>query len=290
MEIAVAAEVEPQQTEFAIRPGMTPRAVQWLLSGGAPDGLAFKLYRTRFEEGSRTTDTPRHHHGFQQIRWAESGSINYGPGHTIREGDIAYFPRGTYYGPQYRDPSVGVFLQFGFGPEMPGGKDAERVSRENTERLLARGCRIESGVFIDTDPSTGRERRRDAYEVLAEEYTGSKYTIPPECYAAPIQMHPEAFAYFGVGDGVEIKHLGAFYDHPGTNADVRISMIRLSQGGVHRLGANRTQLVWTKSPGLRIEETTYPELTCVHSPGGEEAVLACVDPVEAFVVEFPRLD
>ncbi|WP_354101836.1 hypothetical protein [Bradyrhizobium sp. RT5a] len=185
---------------------------------------------------------------------------------------------------------MGVFLQFGFGPEMPGGKDAERVSRENTERLLARGCRIESGVFIDTDPSTGRERRRDAYEVLAEEYTGSKYTIPPECYAAPIQMHPEAFAYFGVGDGVEIKHLGAFYDHPGTNADVRISMIRLSQGGVHRLGANRTQLVWTKSPGLRIEETTYPELTCVHSPGGEEAVLACVDPVEAFVVEFPRLD
>lgn len=290
MDIAVVADVKAEQTTFATRPGMVPRAVQWLLKGEAPDGHGFRLYRTRFEEAGKTTDTPRHHHGFQQIRWAESGSINYGPNQTIPEGDIAFFPRGTFYGPQFRDRGVGIFLQFGFGPEMPGGKDVERVFDESTKRLLARGGRIESGVFIDTDPDTGQERRRDVYEVVGTEYTGRKYTIPPEGYETPILMHPQAFAYFSAGEGVEIKHLGRFYDHPGPNADVRISVIRLSEGGTHHLGADRAQVAWTTSPGLRIEGSAYPELTCLHSPRGEDVALACVGRVEAFVVEFPRLD
>ena len=43
-------------------------------------------------------------------------------------------------------------------------------------------------------------------------------------------MHPAAFEYFEIAPGVEVKELGRFYDHPGTNADVHIQMIRLTGG------------------------------------------------------------
>lgn len=287
MKIAVAGDVQAQEHPEVTRTGSTPR--QWLLSDEADDGFSFRVVRSTYQPDGKAFETPRHHHAFQQIRWAEIGSLNFAPGHDIEAGDIAYFPRGTYYGPQRRDHGVGLTIQFGFGIEMLGGKDAVRVHREGIARLKERG-RVESGIFIDVDPDTGHERRRDAAEVIAQEHTGTTFTIPAEGYGAPILMHPKAFAFYTTGRGVEVKHLGGFYDHPGPHADVRITIVRLARDGVYRLEPDRAQLAWSTTPGLRVDGTTYPELTCLHSPRTEDAALSSRDDgLELFVVEFPHL-
>ena len=287
MEIAVADEVQTEERKDPTRAGLTKR--KWLLRCQAPDGLNFRLIRTQYQEGENAFETPRHHHSFQQIRFAEKGMLNYAPDEYIPEGDIAYFPRGAYYGPQHRDHGIGITVQYGFGTEMLGGTEALEVYRRGVETLRERG-RIEGGVFVDIDPDTGAERRRDPYEAFVQDIAGEKFAIPEPGYEAPILMHPRAYTYFQVTPGVEIKHLGGFYDHPGPQGDVRISMVRLSDGGIHPFEADRAQLVWTVEAGLRIAGRTYPEMTSLYSPRGEEVALSAEDGVELFVVEFPRLD
>jgi hypothetical protein len=262
MEIAIAEEVQTQADDHAgnVRAGVVLR--KWLLSGEAKDGLRFRFFRSKYQDGDDAFQSPRHHHGFQQIRWTESGSINFAPGQDIAEGDIAYFPRGAFYGPQVKDSGIGLLLQFGFGAELP------RSKYEMHREMHASG--------------EGEEG--------AEKDATSKPVIPVEGYDGTILMHPRAYTYFDLAPGVGIKHLGDFYDHSCPNADVRISMIQLSEGGTHRLGAERAQLVWSIAPGLQIEGRIYPELTCLYSPRDEQVALTGFNDVEAYIVEFPRLD
>lgn len=292
MDVAVITEVPPHTQEFGalVRPGFTIR--QTLLGDEAADGLNFRFVRNREGLGDEAFRTPRHHHPFQQIRWAESDSVNFGPGQDIPEGDIAYFPRGTYYGPQTKDRGTALLLQFGFGDEyLAGGKDWYRRMGESIKDLEGRGT-LHDGVFTDIDPVTRQPRHRDAVAVVSESQAKKAITVPAEGYAAPVLMHPRAFSYYQASAGVEIKHLGRFYDHPGPHADVRISMLRLSQGGAHRLGSDRAHVAWSVDDGLRIDGRVHPRLTCLYSARGEDVVLSDNGNgnVEVFVVEFPRLD
>jgi hypothetical protein len=287
MEITIGAEIPAEETQYPTRPGIT--RAQFLLTCEAEDGLTFRLVRSEYQDGENAFQTPRHHHAFQQVRFAEAGLVNYAPGKDIPAGDIAYFPRGAYYGPQRKDNGIGITIQFGFGSEMPGGKDSMRVYYDGMEKLAAH-ARVEDGLVIDTDPVTGEERRRETWQAVAEEFSGHKFAIPAEGYRAPILMHPAAFAYHEVAPGVEIRRLGSFYDHAGPNADLRIAMIRLSDGGVYRLDPERAQTAWTLAPGLQIEGRAYPGLTSFYSPRGEDAMISGIDGVELYLIEFPRLD
>ena len=66
--------------------------------------------------------TPRHNHTFQQIKFTESGRADVTPGEYIEEGDIGYFPRGAYYGPQAREKdTTTIACQFGFNGEHQRG-------------------------------------------------------------------------------------------------------------------------------------------------------------------------
>jgi hypothetical protein len=287
MEIAIADEVQVEAFKYPTRPGES--RLQRLLTCDAPDGLAFRLIRSRYQGGDKSFQTPRHHHAFQQIRFAESGTMNFAPDQDIPEGDIAYFPRGTYYGPQVRDRGVGLTVQFGFDLEMHGGKYALDVYRQGVEKLRELGD-VGNGTFTDRDPVTGQMRIRDTWEAATELTSGREFRIPDGGYDAAILMHPQAYDYFEAAPGIEIKHLGAFYDHPGPQADVRISTVRLSQGGVHSLGPDRAQLAWTTAAGLKVQGRTYPQLTCLYSPRGEIVELSAEGEVEVYLVEFPRLD
>jgi hypothetical protein len=266
MEIAVVDDVDVQADDHTgeVRSGVVIR--KWLLTGEAEDGLRFRFFQSKYQEGSDAFESPRHHHAFQQIRWTQSGSVNFAPDQDIPEGDIAYFPRGTFYGPQRKDQGVGLLLQFGIGPELP-------ISRYQMEK-----------AGLD---DTSEQGRHDGDVVVAKR---PKITVPAEGYEAPILMHPQAYAYYDAGPGLEIKHLGGYYDHPGPNGDVRISIIRLQEGGVFRLSAERAQLGWSTADGLQVEGRTYPALTSFHSPRGEEATISGVGGVEVCLVEFPRLD
>jgi hypothetical protein len=293
VEVAIAGEVQTHRASVkSVRRSGGPLR-QSLLSHDAPDGLNFSFYRSQYQDGEETFYSPRHHHAFQQIRWTESGSVNYAPDKFIPEGDVAYFPRGAFYGPQVKDQGIGILLQFGFDGEHQAGEVWQRYRAEALERLNGRGI-LENGLFIEIDPETGEKIERDAVEALYDEqyqaHAKKKFTIPPEGYEAPILMHPEAFGYYQAAPGVEIKNLGNFFEHPGANGDVRMSMVRLSEGGTYHLSPDRAQLAWVKSAGLQIDGKTYPELTCVYSPREEALALSGADGVEINIVEFPRLD
>jgi len=294
MQIVIAAEVEPDRKNVGqtLRTGTTVR--QSLLADDTPDGLNFTVNRTEWLPGDNANTTPRHHHAFQQIRWAERGTVNYAPDQDIPEGDLAYFPRGAWYGPQARDHGISLTIQFGFdGEKQHGSAFWNRYQAGAMERLQARGT-FENGLFIEIDPATGDRRETDSVEALYEEqyamHTNRKFVIPAAGYETPILIHPAVASYYQAAPGVEVKQLGRFFDHPGPNADVRFSMIRLTDGGTYLLGADRAQIGWTRSAGLRVGGRDYPEGTYFYSARDEDAKISGNHGVELILVEFPRLD
>jgi hypothetical protein len=298
MEVVTAAGVpiDEKNDAASVRGGGPKSHIrQPLLGDDAPDGLNFTFSRSQWLSGDDHVITnPRHHHAFQQIRWTEIGKVNYGPDQDILEGDVGYFPRGAYYGPQVRDQGTVLTLQFGFhGEKQAGGGYWEQFQRQALEKLRANGT-FRGGVYVDFDPKTGEERERDGVQALYDEQyfaaTGEEFVVPAEGYGSPIHLHPSSFHYYEESPGVEIKRLGDFFDHSGPHGDVRLSVIRLSKGGVTTFEADRAQLAWTKSAGLTIDGATYPELTFVYVPRDEHAELSSETPLELHVVEFPRVD
>ena len=292
MEVVVVSQVPVQKLGVrSVRPGELVH--QYLFAKDEPDGLNFRIYRSQYQSGDAAFASPRHHHAFQQVRWTESGAVNYGPGKDILEGDLAYFPRGTYYGPQRKEKGVGFLLQLGLNGEHLGGPKWDSTRDAAVERLKARGT-FENGIYTEIDPATGSKRQLDGGQALYEEqytmHTNQKFVVPDEGYADPILVHPRAFAYYYAAPGVEVKHLGNFFDHAGPNADIRLSMIRLTNGGSYRLGKERAQLGWTKSGNLRMDGKEFSEMVCLYSPRGDEGTIAGDDGVEIYLVELPKLD
>ena len=121
----------------------------------APDGLRFHLGRGIHNEGADPFRAPRHHHSFQQIRWCDSGRKNYAPDKYIEAGDLAYFPKGVYYGPEVKDGAyTGWSTQFGFGDQHQLGPDWEPFRKEARANLRAKGI-MENGRYTPIDPETG---------------------------------------------------------------------------------------------------------------------------------------
>lgn len=290
----MVSEVAPDERNRAgsdLRQAKTIR--QSLFADDAPDGLTFTVNRTQWQSGENTSTTPHHHHAFQQIRWAESGRMNYEPDRYIEAGDLGYFPRGAWYGPQVRDEGVSITFQFGFdGEKQHGSKFWDQYQDAAIEKLKERGT-FENGLYIDVDPVTGELRERDSVDALyAEQYkmhTGKEFTIAPEGYDAAIILHPAAFEYYKASDGVEMKNFGSLFDHPGPDGDIRLGMVRLS-GGTFTCTEDRAQVIWSLTPGLVAAGDEYPQHTYVYSPRGESVELENTSPVEMHVVTFPRLD
>lgn len=288
MQVIVTSEA-PVLNQTEVRPGSTIRQV--LLMGDTDDGLNFRLFRSQYQSGEGAFESPRHRHAFQQIRWTEAGVVNFGPGQDIVENDIAYFPRGAYYGPQRKEASVGLLLQLGFHGEHQSGPKWDGIREEAVARLKRRG-RIEKGLFVETDSATGEERAIDAAQALYQEryamHTGRPFVVPAPRYEQPILMHVEAFDYYPVAPGVEMKRLGDFNDNSGAEANLAISLVRFSGEGSFALDSTRGQIGWARKPGLRTGGRTYPELTCFYCPRGEQAELSGERGVEAFVIELPN--
>ena len=67
-----------------------------LLTGrpGTPENYLCNIAKNEGDYGS-----PRHRHNFDQIRVALDGDMRISPRQSVKEGQIGYFPEGTYYGP-----------------------------------------------------------------------------------------------------------------------------------------------------------------------------------------------
>lgn len=258
-----------------------------------PDGLNFIFVRNTFhDDASEAFETPRHRHTFAQLKFVEKGSSNYIPGHDIPEGSMGYFPRMAYYGPQSKSRCTSIGMQFGFHGEHQKGPVWEGYRAGALARLKARGT-IANGTYTDVDPETGESRVRDGVQAIYEEqylmHTGKPLEFRPGRYEAPVLMHPKAFDWHNLEHGVDIKRLGAFFDHPGPNGDTRISMLRLD-GGSFTMPTDRAQLAWTLSPGLVAGGGVYPELAAAFSPRGDAGTISADGGIEVYLVEFPRLD
>jgi hypothetical protein len=262
----------------------------------APDGLRFHLSRGIHREDKAPFRAPRHHHAFQQLRWCDSGRKNFAPGQFIESGDVAYFPKGAYYGPEVKAGAYsGWSAQFGFGDQHQLGPDWRPFRIQARVNLRAAGV-FEGGRYRPVDPATGEYGDEiDGVEAMYAEAVRLKssgaetYSIPPEGYHAPVVIHPAAFAYYPIAAGVEIKRLGCFYDHPGDNGDTRITLVRLNEGGLFTLSADRNQIGMTTTDGLRVDDDhAYPAHTCYYSPIGETTQFRGTDNTELYVVDLPR--
>ena len=81
--------------------------------------------------------SPRHRHNFDQIRIGLDGVQRYGR-KTLREGVIAYFPEGTYYGPHTIEAGrrFQATLQFdGAGSEPYPGLDAIEAATQELRKI-----------------------------------------------------------------------------------------------------------------------------------------------------------
>lgn len=288
MEIVIADDV-PILDQPEARVGSTVRQV--ILVGDTADGCNFRLYRSHYQSGEAAFESPRHTHAFQQIRWTQSGRVNYGPGQDIEEDDLAYFPRGAWYGPQRKEDAIGLLLQFGFNGDHQAGPLWDAMRPEALRRLLARG-RLEGGMYKSTDPETGRAVEIDAAQALYQErftmHLGEKFTVPPPRYEGPVLMHTKRFTYFDTAPGVSEKMIGQFFDTEGPAGDLRVKMVRLSGSGGYPLSSDRAQIGWAKAPGLAVRGRAYGDMTCFYSPLGESDILNCDQSVEIYLIELPR--
>lgn len=293
MKVVVASDVEVKDPNNGINLRTGSIDSQRIFVDDAADGLNFWFVRNSFSKpGADAFKTPRHNHPFAQIKFVEKGSSNISPGRYIEEGEIAYFPRAAYYGPQEKDNCISFGMQFGFDGQHQRGERWESRRADAMARLSQRG-RFEDGMFIGTDPETGREVRQDSIGALYQErmrlVTNRELVVDPAGYDSVILMQPSAFPYFCVAPGVEKKELGRFYDQPGPNGDVSIAVVRLTDGGSYALDPDRAQVGWAVQAGLEIDAVAHPPLTCFYSARGEAGVLKGQG-VEVYLVTFPRRD
>jgi hypothetical protein len=170
---------------------------------------------------------PRHRHNFDQIRYCISGAMNYGPNCWVKEGELAYYPEGAYYGPEVSDKEYVVLaLQFG-GPSGLGFTSSRRIA-EGMEQLKAYGT-FEKGIFRRSgDLPPGTRRNQDAFEAVWEHLNGRRLEYPTPRYPSQVLIKPDSFAWapYGKDRAAWIKRLGVF-----TERSLEISMLKVGANG-----------------------------------------------------------
>lgn len=296
MQIAIVDEIKSKDANngMQVREGGANRDFRVMFEEDEPDGFNFWIGRTvHNDEGDDAFVSPRHRHTFQQIKFVERGALDVTPDLYIHEGDLGYFPKGAYYGPQRRERGLTtVTCQYGFNGEHQRGEYWTSRRAEALGRLKARG-RIENGLFIEQNSVTGETNTRDAVDALYDERyrmvnQGAALKIPEPVYDAPVILHPGNAHYYEAAPGVELKQLGRFFDQPGPNGDVSIAIVRFN-GGTLTLSAERPQVAWTLGAGLQAGERVCPGAAMIYSPLGEKGQIGGDDGLEVYLVEFPRL-
>ena len=151
---------------------------------GTPGNFSLQLSSTP------TYYSPRHRHNFDQIRYQLSGDFDFSTDGVMKPGMVAYFPEGTYYGPQRcENGSETLVLQFG-GASRSGYLSAEEHERAAAE-LASRGT-FSNGVYTPLKPDGGKINK-DAYEAVWEQVNRRLLVYPGERYLRPVFMDPENF-------------------------------------------------------------------------------------------------
>jgi mannose-6-phosphate isomerase-like protein (cupin superfamily) len=171
--------------------------------------------------------SPRHRHNFDQFRYVVSGETNVAKGKDLRQGECAYFPEGTHYGPLSQKGPVALWVM-----QMPGPTGAYRITdaekQAAMDALRAVGGYFEDGIYKMVRPDGGKFNQ-DSYEAVWQQHTGQPVAYAKPRYAAPVMMRPQGFRWRPdpKRPGVEVKRLGVFNEY-GTS----VSIWRLAPGTV----------------------------------------------------------
>ena len=258
-----------------------------LLEGqeGQPDN-----YQLLLADTDVSFKSPRHRHNFDQLRFSVKDSTNIGPKHNLEEGDLAYFPEGTHYGPQNQEEvgrdSLAMVIQFG-GPSGHGYL-SRRQMEEGFAQLKATGD-FEGGVYRRKEPAADGRKNQDAYEAIWEHQSGRAVEYPRPRFMEPVHFREKNFPWLPLTGhpGVAIKPIGTF-----TEREVQVQCLRLDAGASYMLPAQQQrQIMFFQSGSGRFANgDDWFEHTAVDVAAGEVPRLTASTLSQAVVLRMPRLD
>lgn len=230
--------------------------------------------------------SPRHRHNFDQVRFALEGSTNIGPKRHLEPGDLAYFPEGTFYGPQNQQEvgkqSLTMVIQFG---GLSGNGFMSLGEHDTHARLLREEGDFEDGVF-KRRAGEGR-KNQDAYEAIWEHYSGRPIQYQMPRFMDPIHFREPNFEWQPLPGkpGVATKEIGSF-----TEKGIKVCFIQLQPGASYVLTAvPQQQLLFVRTgEGYFASCDHWFDHTAVDIPANESATLKATTLTEAMVLLFPR--
>jgi quercetin dioxygenase-like cupin family protein len=147
--------------------------------------------------------SPRHMHNFDQIRYVLAGETGFSEW-DLHTGECAYFPAGTYYGPQQQHGSAMLLtLQY------PGADGQYYLTPEDVEKTVAR-LRAEDPAFGTGGKGRDKDgRERDSYELMWETHQKMPVRYQDSSFDSPVlfdRNEPVTDEDFG---GAEVILIGA---------------------------------------------------------------------------------
>lgn len=280
MRIVDADEVQWQPMAAHIRAGGGLK-LKKLLKGtpGTKENYLCNIAKNEGDYGS-----PRHRHNFDQIRIALDGDMRISPRQVVKEGQIGYFPEGTYYGPYDDAGRERTIMIVQFGGASGAGYVSEEEAAAAKSELLKEG-EFRDGIFRRAS-GTGK-KNQDAFEAVWERCMGRKLRYPEPRYDAPIVLDPQHFAWRSSGmTGVSFKRLGTF-----TERETRLDMVRLEPGAEWTSQAeNAIQILFVRDGAGTCAGQGYGRWTAVETTAGERATFRATESTEIIALVMPLLD
>jgi quercetin dioxygenase-like cupin family protein len=219
----------------------------------AERGIGVRVGSARMEP---TFTTPRHRHGYDQIRFVVDGELRYGKTGRYGPGDCLYLPEAVYYGPQ-RDQNVKfVDMQF-TGPAGLPYFDQDALIEARKE--LAKSGSFANGMYTDATGHT-----KDAYHVITEHLTGQPVTFPEARYSDYVVMRSKNFPWIDSAalPGVQTKRLGAFNE-----TGPYIQLARLQPGAaLPRTSAPYQEARFITDGAVTYQGQDYPAISFAYIP------------------------
>jgi mannose-6-phosphate isomerase-like protein (cupin superfamily) len=215
--------------------------------------------------------SPRHHHNFEQFRYAYKGDISLGEGEEwlLREGQLAYFPEGVYYGPQNDGKGVRevLVLQFG-GPSRQGYlsfRQLHDVQMEMTEKGVGT---FSGGKFI---PTGEEAESTDGYEALWQYQNRQKLRYPVSRYRHPLLIQTGAFNWqqARTNENAKMRPLGVFSD-----GSIAANQIQIDSGHFQVTGQEGVQLLFFLKGTAEVGDHSCREQSAIHLDSGEETIIS----------------
>jgi hypothetical protein len=230
-----------------------------------------------FGEGDRAYSTIRHHHDFEQVRFAVSGQMDLGVS-TLNEGEIGYFPANAFYGPQKCDGAIILIAQWG----------DHFITREQSDRAVAELAAV--GEFVDgiykSVDSKGKPFNKDPLNAIWEHVFERPYVRQRPRYTQPIIIVPDAFGWSDSGGVTRFRRLGVF-----TENDLAIRTVEWIEDGTFqtqpRDSDRRPTMLFTTGGSFACDGRELGIHTGLWADPGESIELDASRGSHALMVNFP---